>query len=90
MTNPLLRDWTGPFGWRGAFWISSRSPRNMPRAGCGSSCSAHGRHSKAAWTGSYYNNIELSGDAALTRSDGDINFNWGTGSPSPKRSSRLK
>jgi len=35
----------------------------------------------ANWNASYYNNLDLSGGPALTRVDGDINFNWGTGSP---------
>lgn len=35
----------------------------------------------ANWNASYFNNVDLSGGAALTRTDGDINFNWATGSP---------
>jgi uncharacterized protein YkwD len=33
------------------------------------------------FTGCYFNNITLSGPPALIRSDPQINFNWGTGSP---------
>lgn len=35
----------------------------------------------ASWNASYYNNLDLSGAPSLTRVDGDINFDWGTGSP---------
>jgi hypothetical protein len=34
-------------------------------------------------TGNYFNNITLSGSAALTRVDPTVNFNWGNGSPGP-------
>lgn len=33
------------------------------------------------WRGEYFNNTSLSGQPVLVRDDGDINFNWGTGSP---------
>ncbi len=36
-----------------------------------------------SWLGQYYNNRDLSGQPAMTRSDAAINFNWGTGSPAP-------
>lgn len=36
------------------------------------------------WFGQYYNNVDLSGDPVLTRTDPEINFNWGTGSPAPQ------
>lgn len=36
------------------------------------------------WQASYWNNISLSGAPALTRVDGDVNFNWGLGSPAPE------
>ena len=36
-----------------------------------------------SFTGCYYNNSTLSGTAALVRTDSSINFDWGTGSPSP-------
>jgi len=35
----------------------------------------------ANWSASYYNNASLSGSPVLTRTDGDINFDWGAGSP---------
>jgi uncharacterized protein YgiM (DUF1202 family) len=35
----------------------------------------------ASWSANYYNNTDLSGSPALSRTDSDINFNWGTGSP---------
>ncbi len=34
-------------------------------------------------TGSYFNNQTLAGAPTLTRIDGTVNFNWGTGSPDP-------
>ena len=34
-----------------------------------------------AWEGSYYNNRTVSGEPAFVRNDGDINFDWGYGSP---------
>jgi len=36
------------------------------------------------WLASYWNNLTFSGAPALTRSDGDVNFNWGLGSPAPE------
>ncbi|MCU1232338.1 MAG: Allergen V5/Tpx family protein [Candidatus Solibacter sp.] len=36
-----------------------------------------------AFTGCYYNNLTLSGNPALVRTDSQINFDWGTGSPAP-------
>lgn len=36
-----------------------------------------------AWTGSYYNNMTLSGSPVLIRQDAVLNFNWGGGSPGP-------
>jgi hypothetical protein len=33
------------------------------------------------WTGSYYNNMNVSGTPVFSRQDANINFNWGTGSP---------
>ena len=35
------------------------------------------------WRGEYFNNKSLSGNPALVRDDGEINFNWGSGSPAP-------
>jgi hypothetical protein len=35
------------------------------------------------WIGEYYNNLFLSGAPALVRSDEQLSFNWGTGSPAP-------
>ena len=33
------------------------------------------------WRGEYFNNMNLSGAATVTRDDAAINFDWGTGSP---------
>lgn len=35
----------------------------------------------ATWRGEYYNNVNLSGSPVLIRDDGNIDFNWGGGSP---------
>lgn len=35
----------------------------------------------ATWQGQYYDNATLSGSPVLTRTDGALNFNWGSGSP---------
>lgn len=35
----------------------------------------------SSWSAQYYSNPDLSGSPVLTRTDADINFNWGTGSP---------
>lgn len=37
-----------------------------------------------AWKGEYFDNAELAGDPVLTRSDDNIAFEWGAGSPDPK------
>jgi hypothetical protein len=39
--------------------------------------------SGSAWRGEYFNNRELIGSPVLVREDRAIDFNWGTGSPSP-------
>lgn len=38
----------------------------------------------AAWTGEYFANQDLSGSPAFTRTDPEINFNWGLGAPDPR------
>lgn len=35
------------------------------------------------WRAEFFNNRDLSGDPALVRNDGAINFDWGSGSPAP-------
>ncbi|MBN1249241.1 MAG: hypothetical protein JXC32_16400 [Anaerolineae bacterium] len=39
------------------------------------------QHSDPNWSTSYWNNMELSGTPVLVRSEANINYNWGTGSP---------
>jgi LysM repeat protein len=36
------------------------------------------------WKGEYFNNATLAGTPSLVRNDAAINFNWGTGWPTPK------
>ena len=38
---------------------------------------------QTTWTGSYFNNMTLSGSPVLVRQDTALNFNWGGGSPGP-------
>lgn len=35
------------------------------------------------WSTAYWNNMELTGAPVLVRSESNINYNWGTGSPDP-------
>lgn len=37
-----------------------------------------------AWRGEYFNNSDLEGEPVLVRQDGFINFDWDSGSPSPR------
>lgn len=39
--------------------------------------------SSGVWTGSFYNNMELSGTAAFVGNYNGLNLNWGFGSPNP-------
>jgi hypothetical protein len=36
------------------------------------------------WSAEYFNNNYLGGNPVVRRTDQDLNFNWGTGSPDPK------
>ncbi|HHY56158.1 MAG TPA: hypothetical protein GYA08_12055 [Chloroflexi bacterium] len=38
----------------------------------------------AGWQANYWNNITLDGAPVLTRTDADVNFNWGLGAPAPE------
>jgi hypothetical protein len=40
-------------------------------------------HSDPAWQASYWNNMTLTGPPVLQRSDANLDFDWGTGSPGP-------
>ena len=39
---------------------------------------------QAGWYAEYFNNVDLSGDPALTRVEPKIDFDWGDGSPDPQ------
>ncbi|MGC9468985.1 MAG: PA14 domain-containing protein [Anaerolineae bacterium] len=39
------------------------------------------QHSDPNWVASYWDNMELAGSPVLTRSEQNINYNWGVGSP---------
>ena len=42
------------------------------------------RVSDPVWQASYWNNIDLAGAPVLVRSEPEINYNWGSGSPAPE------
>ena len=46
------------------------------------------RVSDPAWQATYWNNIDLSGAPMLVRSEPEINYNWGSGSPAPEVNSQ--
>ena len=41
------------------------------------------QHTDPFWQAAYWNNMTLSGSPALERSDANLDFNWGQGSPDP-------
>ena len=41
------------------------------------------QHSDPFWQAAYWNNMTLSGSPALQRTDSNLDFNWGGGSPGP-------
>ncbi len=41
------------------------------------------RHSEASWRAEYWNNKTFTGLPVLTRSEANIDYDWGTGSPGP-------
>ena len=47
----------------------------------GTGSASGGSGGAASWAANYYNNTDLSGSPVLSRTDSEINFNWGTGSP---------
>jgi uncharacterized protein YgiM (DUF1202 family) len=49
--------------------------------GASSSAPSSTVYGPASWNASYYNSEDLSSSVVLSRTDGDINFNWGAGSP---------
>jgi uncharacterized protein YgiM (DUF1202 family) len=49
--------------------------------GGGTPSGTTGETGAANWNATFYNNLDFSGGAVLTRTDTDINFNWGTNSP---------
>lgn len=50
-------------------------------AGAASAQGPGPRHSDASWQATYWSNPSLSGAAAVSRQEADLNFDWGTGSP---------
>ena len=63
---------SGNAGIKVEWWYSSGG---APGGGAGAV------YGPATWNASYYNSLDLSAAPTLTRVDGDVNFNWGTGSP---------
>ena len=41
------------------------------------------QHSDPGWQATYWNNTDLSGPPALQRAEGNLDYDWGTGSPAP-------
>jgi hypothetical protein len=41
------------------------------------------QHSDPGWQAAYWNNTALSGPPALQRAEGNLDYDWGTGSPAP-------
>jgi hypothetical protein len=41
------------------------------------------QHSDPNWQASYWNNMTLSGTAVLQRSEANLDYDWGAGSPAP-------
>ncbi len=58
--------------------VSTPAPGSGPPSGPPSSCPAP---ATGAFTGCYYNNLDMSGNPAFVRTDNQINFRWGTGVP---------
>lgn len=53
----------------------------LPGAAAAQQASPNALFIGSGWEASYWNNSTLNGAPALTRTDGDVNFNWGLGSP---------
>jgi uncharacterized protein YgiM (DUF1202 family) len=65
---------SGNAGVKVDWWFGASGGGGVPQA----SGTVYGA---ANWNASYFNNNSLSGSPVLTRTDGDINFDWGAGSP---------
>ena len=59
---------------------TSGAPAAAPASATSSTA---GANSAASWSAQYFNNTDLSGSPAVSRTDGKIDFNWATGSPDP-------
>ena len=76
-------------------WILTRTPGNITTVGTGASKTITGlspgtysytvdnSNNGSGLKGDYFNNMTLSGSPTLTRTDANVNFNWGGGSPDP-------
>lgn len=66
--------------------LSVTTPSPSSGSGSGSGTGSPGpcpAPATSAFTGCYYSNVLWAGNAAMTRSDSQINFNWTTAAPSP-------
>lgn len=62
-------------------WYAGDSPGDSG-SGSGSSPPPAGQvYGPATWAAEYFDNATLAGSPQVTRTDGDINFNWADGSP---------
>jgi uncharacterized protein YgiM (DUF1202 family) len=62
-------------------WYQGTSGAPAAAAPASATSSTTGANSAASWSAQYFNNTDLSGNPALSRTDGKIDFNWATGSP---------
>ncbi|WP_281336892.1 PA14 domain-containing protein [Flavobacterium eburneipallidum] len=73
-------------------WVLTRNPGSVTTTGNGTSTTISGLAAGSTYTysvnglsnglkGEYYNNMNLTGSPALTRTDATVNFDWGNGSP---------
>ncbi len=91
--NLILWAWydQGPTAYSGTIYLNAGTHsvrveyynRNLGGTAQVSSSLGSGGTTTGDWIGEYYNNDSLSGSPTITRHDGSINFDWGTGTPDP-------
>ena len=72
--------WNDFFRYGRSSTFNSIEVNGTPPGGGGGGCGG-GTPTITHWKGEYFNNRNLSGQAALVRNDTNVNFNWGGGSP---------
>lgn len=61
----------------------TRKPTSRPATATPAPAPASVPSSGSGWQGEYFSNPDLHGQPALVRTDADVNFDWGMGSPDP-------